>query len=171
MYNVSNLVKNELENNELEKKITNDHDHDKYVTTQQFDKLTSEHFSARLTEVNLASKNDTANFVKKTGLYDKLKNLNKTVTSNKTTYMFVENKLNEISENAKAISRRRLTKDFRKIFSYHNGSKLFTIYTSSKYITYLSGTTEMNSLKSNGMSEEHIKNIIKSDSNFTPTIF
>ena len=85
--------------------------------------------------------------------------------------MFVENKLNEISENAKAISRRRLTKDFRKILSYHNGSKLFTIYTSSKYITYLSGTTEMNSLKSNGMSEEHIKNIIKSDGNFTPTIF
>ena len=85
MYNVSNLVKNELENNELEKKITNDHDHDKYITTQQFDNLTSEHFSARLTEVNLASKNDTANFVKKTDLYDKLKNLNKTVTSNKTT--------------------------------------------------------------------------------------
>ena len=32
MYNVTNLVKNELEKNELEKKITNDHDHDKYIT-------------------------------------------------------------------------------------------------------------------------------------------
>ena len=40
--------------------------------------------------------------------------------------MLVENKLNEISKNAKAISRKRLTKHSRKIFSYHNGSK--TIY-------------------------------------------
>ena len=40
--------------------------------------------------------------------------------------MLVENKLNEISKNAKAISRKKLTKDFRKIFSYLNGLK--TIY-------------------------------------------
>ena len=40
-----------------EKKIT-DHDHDKYITTLEFNKLTSETFSARLAQENLASKND-----------------------------------------------------------------------------------------------------------------
>ena len=43
--------------NEIEKKIT-DHDDDKYITTQKFDKLTSEKFAVRLAQANLASKND-----------------------------------------------------------------------------------------------------------------
>ena len=33
--------------NEIEKKIT-DHNHDKYITTPEFNKLTSENFAARL---------------------------------------------------------------------------------------------------------------------------
>ena len=33
-----------------------DHDHDKHITTQEFNKLTSEYFTARLKQVNLASK-------------------------------------------------------------------------------------------------------------------
>ena len=39
--------------------------------------LTSENFAARLTQANLSSKNDIANFVKKTDFDDKLKNLNR----------------------------------------------------------------------------------------------
>ena len=53
----SDLVKKTNYNtkiNEIAKKIT-DHDHDKYITTQEFNKLTSENFDARL-----ASKNDIA---------------------------------------------------------------------------------------------------------------
>ena len=38
----------------IENRITTYHDHDKYVTTQTFNKLTSEHFSARLAQANLA---------------------------------------------------------------------------------------------------------------------
>ena len=34
--------------NEIETKITTDHDHDKYITTQEFNKLTSKTFFARL---------------------------------------------------------------------------------------------------------------------------
>ena len=68
--------------NEIEKKIT-DHDHDKYITTPEFNKLTAENFAARLAQANLASKNDIAALVKKTDFDDKLKNLNKKVTSNK----------------------------------------------------------------------------------------
>ena len=54
--------------NEIEKKIT-DHDHsNKYITTPEFNKLTSENFAARLKQANLASKSDLANFLKKIDL-------------------------------------------------------------------------------------------------------
>ena len=54
-------------------------------TTQEFNKLTSENFTARLKQGNLGSKNDIADFVKKKDFDDKPKN----VTSNK-------NDLNEL---------------------------------------------------------------------------
>ena len=38
-----------------------------------------------------------------------------------------------------------------------------------KYINYFSGTTRIDSWKSNGISEENIENITKSDSNFAPS--
>ena len=76
----------------LEKKTKNtDHDHsNKYITTQEFNKITSQNFAARLPQANLAGKSDIANFGKKTDLGDKVK----TVTSNK-------NRLNELSKKFK----------------------------------------------------------------------
>ena len=62
----------------MKKKITDD-DHDKYITTQEFSKLTSETFAARLSQANLASKNNTAALVKETNFDDKLENLKKKV--------------------------------------------------------------------------------------------
>ena len=50
---------------EIGNKIT-DHDHDKYITTPEFNKLTTENFSVVLKQANLPSKSDIANFVKKT---------------------------------------------------------------------------------------------------------
>ena len=47
-----------------ENKITTNHDHDKYITTQKFSKLISETFTARLKQANLTNKYDIANFVK-----------------------------------------------------------------------------------------------------------
>ena len=56
------------------KKIT-DHDHsNKDITTQEFNKLTSETISARLAQANLARKNDIAALVKKTDLMINQKN-------------------------------------------------------------------------------------------------
>ena len=69
--NVSNLVKRNEYNtkiDEIENKVTVDHDQDKYITTQEFDNLTSESFFCKM------SKNDIANFVKKTDFDDKLNN-------------------------------------------------------------------------------------------------
>ena len=47
----------------------------KYITTPEFNKLTAEHFAARLAQSNLASNNDIANFVKKTDFDDKPKKI------------------------------------------------------------------------------------------------
>ena len=79
--------------------------------TQEFNKLTSESFTARLAKANLARKSGIANFVKKI-------DLNK-------------NEINELSAKVKAISTKGLTKDLiSKIFFFRNISKLFSIYTS-----------------------------------------
>ena len=58
------------------KKNTN-HDHDKHITTLEFNKLTTENLAARLAQANLANESDIANFVKKTDFDEKLKNFNK----------------------------------------------------------------------------------------------
>ena len=55
--------------------------------------MLAENVAARLPEANLVSENDTANFVNQTDFDDKLKQLNKKVTSNKTKHVLVENEL------------------------------------------------------------------------------
>ena len=92
--------------NLIEKKITTDHDHDKYITTQEFNKLKSEDISVRLSQANLATKNDIAHFVKK-------------------KMNFVENELNELSEKVIAISTKGLTTDLINKFCILNGAKDF----------------------------------------------
>ena len=134
----------------------------------EFTKFTAETFDLRLKRANLASKSDIANFVKKTDFDNKRKD----VTSNK-------NELNELSKKVKAISSKGLTRDLIDKFSTHNGPKYFSsgIFPSylgfipaAKYIKYFTGTTCIEFCKSNGMSEERIENITKSDSNFAPTL-
>ena len=49
----------------LKNKITTDQDHEKHITTKEFNKLTSENFTARLNQANLANKSDITNFTKK----------------------------------------------------------------------------------------------------------
>ena len=58
-------MKNTFYNMNKCNKIT-DHDHDKYITTPEFNKLTSENSAAKLKQLNLATKSDIANFAKKT---------------------------------------------------------------------------------------------------------
>ena len=107
---------------EIENKITTDHDHDKYITTQEFNKLTAENFSAILAQANLVNKNDITNFVKNSYSDDKLKN----VISNK-------NELNELSKKVKGKSTTGLTKDLINKSCILNGVKYF----SSSILIYL----------------------------------
>ena len=151
---VTNLVKKTDYNakiSEIEKKI-NDHNHDKYVTTPEFNKFTAEIFNLTLKRANLASKSDIANFVKKTDFDNKLKD----VTSNK-------NELNELSKKVKAISTNGLTKDLTDKFGILNGAKYFlsglfqnylVFIPAKKCIKYFHATTLIYSWKSNGVSEE-----------------
>ena len=94
----------------MEKKII-DHDHEKYITSQEFNKLTQYNFTARLVQANLASKNYFANFVKRTNFDDKLQNINKNVTSNKTKHVLIENEANKLPKKVEAVSQKGLTKD------------------------------------------------------------
>ena len=43
---------------------TKNHDHGEYITTQEFNKFTGDIFDARLKQVNLANKTDTADLIK-----------------------------------------------------------------------------------------------------------
>ena len=116
--------------------------------------MTSENFSARSPQANLASKSDITDFMKKADFDDKLKY----VISNK-------NELNELSKNVKAISTKGLTKCLINEFSILNGTKYFSsgIFQNylvfipvKKYTKYFCGTTRIDSWKSNGISEENI---------------
>ena len=46
----------------IEKKLTN-HNHDKYITTPEFNKLSADVFNARLAQANLVTKTDFDNSV------------------------------------------------------------------------------------------------------------
>ena len=63
---LSNLVKKTIYNtkiSELEKKFT-DHNHDKYITTPEFNTLAADVFNARLARANLITKTDFDKSVK-----------------------------------------------------------------------------------------------------------
>ena len=71
---------------EIEKKIT-DHNHDKYITTLEFNSLAANVFNARLVQANLITKTD----------FDiKLSSLNRKITANKSKKLLVENELKKL---------------------------------------------------------------------------
>ena len=71
----------------MTQKVLTDHDHEKYITTQEFDNLTARVFTARLSQANLVTMTD---------FDDKLKSLNQKVHSNKTKHLLVENELKKL---------------------------------------------------------------------------
>ena len=86
---VSRLVKKTHSNTkitEIEKKLS-DHNHDKYITTPEFNTLAADLFNARLAQVNL---------ITKTAFDAKLSSLYRKITTNKTKNLLVENELNKL---------------------------------------------------------------------------
>ena len=58
----------------MENKI-NDHNHDNFITTPEFNTFTADIFDLRLKRSNLACKSDISNFVNKTDFDNKLKDV------------------------------------------------------------------------------------------------
>ena len=72
----------------VNQKVSNDN-HDKYITTPEFNNLAAEVFTTRLAQANLVTKTD----------FDtKLQSLNKKITSNKTKHLLVENELKKTAK-------------------------------------------------------------------------
>ena len=92
---------------ELEKKLT-DHDHDKYITTPDFDTLAACVFNARLAQENLITKTDFD--VKLSSLYRK-------ITSNKKNNLLIENKLGKHLIQAMLLTEVILRRRYTKLFS------------------------------------------------------
>ena len=70
---------------DIENKLNN-HNHDKYIDTSEFNKLVADFFNARLAQANLITKAD----------FDvKLSSLNRKITENKTENVLVKNEVNK----------------------------------------------------------------------------
>ena len=89
--NVSNLVKKTDDNtkiSDVESKINN-HNHEKYITTLEFNKSTTQNFKARLPQENLVAKTD----------FDaKLQDISKRNISNKSKNLLVEKELKKLQK-------------------------------------------------------------------------
>ena len=99
-----------IEVSELENKIPN---HEKYITTTEFNELAAESFAARLKQADLKNKTDFDN---------KLTNFNRRITLNKTKHLEVQKKLNSL-----------ITKDYnfflgRNYFTSNDGSQNTFVY-------------------------------------------
>ena len=71
---------------EIENKLNN-HNHDKYVDTSEFNKLAVDVFNARIAQANLVTKTD----------FDaKLSSFNRKITKNKSNHLLVQNELNKL---------------------------------------------------------------------------
>ena len=80
---------------DIEKKIT-DHNHDKYITTPEFNTMTTNVFSTRLAQANVITKTD----------FDaRMSGFNKKITINKTKHLLVENELKKLEKFNAAYSR------------------------------------------------------------------
>ena len=133
----------------------NNHNHDKYITTPEFNKLAADVFNARLAQANLITKTD----------FDaKLSSLNRKITQNKTKHLLVENELNKL-------------KTFDS--SYYNGKSYFEedgkpnyliFQPLSKYFKLIDNTKYISSWESKGLYNEAIAPYATSDNSLTPQI-
>ena len=154
---VSSLVKKTDYNTkitEIENKLNN-HNHDKYITTPEFNTLAADVFNARLARAKLVPKTD----------FDaKLSNLNKRVTTNKTKHLLVENELKKLKafDLSYFIGKNHFGEDgTQNYLVFQQLNKFFIIITNTKYIS---------SWQSKGLSDETIKPPSTSDNSLNPTV-
>ena len=92
----------------------------------EFDKLTAQNFAARLAQAKLATKMIFYALVKKTDFDDKLKNLNKKITPNKTKHVLAENKFKKLQTFVSGLF-------IGQSYFLNNGAKLYLIFQTVYY--------------------------------------
>ena len=160
MPSVSNLVKKtnyDAKISELEKKRT-DHNHDKYITTPEFNTLVASVFDGRLGQANLIFKTD----------FDaKLSSLNRKFTANKTTHLLVENELKKL----KTFDSSYFT---GKSHFEEDDTQNFLVFQSTyRYFKRIAGVGNSNDIsywKSKGLSRENITPPAMPDNSLTPQL-
>ena len=155
--NINSLVKKtdyETKITEIEKKPT-DPNHDKYITTPEFNTLAADVFNARLAQANLVTKTD----------FDaKLSSLNRKITSNKSKYLFVENELKKLKTFDSIYFRGK------SHFEEDGTQKYLVFQPMQRYFKRITGVGNGNHIyywKSKGLSDERINSIKTSDYGIT----
>ena len=199
---ISSLVKKTDYNTkvtEIENKL-NDHNHDKYIATSEFNKLAADVFNARLAQANLITKTD----------FDtKLLSLNRKITQNKTKHLLVENELttleNKIPDVSSLVKKTdyntrvaaidtkistldgKITRNKNRLeklakgaiifflvnlmFDGEDGFQLYLIFQSVyKYFKTITTTNYISSWKSKGLSTESIEPFLTSYNSLTPLL-
>ena len=154
---VSSLVKKTNYNTkitEIEKKLT-DHNHDKCITTPEFNTLAVDVFNARLAQANLIIKTD----------FDaKLSSLNKKITQNKSKHLLVENELNKLKtfDSSYFIGKSHFEED---------GTQNYLVFQPlNKYSKVIVNTDYVSSWKSKGLSAETMKPPTRSDNSLSSVV-
>ena len=126
---------------EIENKVS-DHNHDKYITTPEFNILAARVFNARLAQSNL---------VTKTAFDIKLQCISKRITSNKTKHFLVENELKKLK--TFDLSYFRGKKHFEE-----DGTQNYLVFQPMyKYFKTMNSIDNISEWKSKGLSNESIK--------------
>ena len=133
----------------------NNHNHDKYIDTSEFNKLAVDVFNARIAQTNSITKTD----------FDaKLLSLNKKITQNKTKHLLVENELNKLKtfDSGYFIGKSHFEED---------GTQNYLVFQPMyRYFKMITNTDYISSQKSKGLSSESFKAISTSDNSLNPTL-
>ena len=155
MSSINNLVKKADYNTkitDIENKLNN-HNHDKYIDTSEFNKLAADVFNARLAQASLITKTDA-----------KLSSLNRKITQNKTKHLLVENELNKLKtfDSSYFISKSHFEEDgFQNYLVFQPIKKYFKLITNTDYVS---------SWKSKVLSAESINPPTTFDKSLTPAL-
>ena len=119
-----------------------DHNHDKYITTLEFNTLAANVFNARLAQANLVTKID----------FDaKLSSLNRKITANKSKHSLVENELRKLKTFDASYFR-------GKSHFEEDGTQNYLVFQPMyRYFKVIANTKHISEWKSKGLSDESIK--------------
>ena len=139
---------------EIDNKFNN-HNHDKYIDTSDFNELAVDVFNARLAQANQVTKTD----------FDaKLSRLKRKITSNKIKDVLVEKELNKLKtfDSGYFIGKSYLEED---------GTQNYLVFQPlNKYFKVISSTNYGSSWQSKGLSDETIKPPATSDKSLNPKV-